>query len=157
MKGAFQRLLAMLPFLLPFLSIHGCAKAEAKLLDLASLMFIMFCMVVFWCWATPKIVTHPYYKSLHELFRPVLKVSLFLSVIVGIGLIVTAFFSEGLDRIQFFIGFVFILLGFFIHMYIKLFEEQEHRKTYFKLMSISMGFLIALFFLWIKGIHVLRL
>jgi hypothetical protein len=137
--------------------IYGCAKTEAKLIDLASIVFIMFCLMVFGYLIIPKIVTHPYYRSLHELARPVLKVLSYLLFVVGIGIFINAFFSEGLGRIQFFIGFIIILLGWFMRKYIFMFEDQEQRRRYVRLMILCTTFLLALLFLWSKGMEVLKL
>lgn len=141
------------------LLLFGCSQEKeiAKIQDFAGIIFIFFSIIVIVQLITDKIISSSLFKKFENVIVPIRKILPILAKFSGMILFGFGFFSDGLKRINVFIGIILILFGFFMKKYNESDYEDKKRSIYAKLMVLCLTFGISLFFLMTSALDHIKL
>lgn len=133
--------------LLPLL--YGCSQKsiDAGLVDFSGTIFIIFILIILCNLLAPLIVQKPFYEKFHNKSKPFIKYTMYISIIFGLVFLFVGIRADGLNKIYVFLGFIAIIMAFFIYKYIKTFEDKYLRSKYVKIIGICVSFGFTLFFI----------
>jgi hypothetical protein len=132
------------------ISLTGCLNKEAKIVDLAGGVFIVFAVLVGFKYLFPVIArTHPFKRFADALkgVAPKVVIPLFLLAII---LVAAGFFMEGIHKVLIFVGFVVAIIAVFTKKYAE-HDNPEKKKHMLEIVLLSVGVLAVLMLLWYLG------